>query len=78
MKRQQMSTSSPAWRNLTSNPPAASSASRLNAMLHPGMCSANWSSSITWLGPPGLAATHLAVQLSDAGTTLGPPTASTC
>ena len=41
--RQQMSTSSPALRNWGSNPLIASRASRRNAMLQPGMCSATWS-----------------------------------
>jgi len=42
-------------------------------MLQPGMCSADSSSSITCVGPPGERRTHFATQSSDGGTMFGPP-----
>ena len=45
-------------------------------MLQPGMCSATWSLSSTWVGPPGDAATQAAVRESSGGGRFGPPTAT--
>ena len=70
-----MSTSSPALRNWGSNPLIASRASRRNAMLQPGMCSATWSLTRTCVGCPGAAATQAASQPSS-GVRFGPPTAA--
>ena len=58
-------------------PPIASSASRRNAMLQPGTCSAMRSSSSTCVGPPGARAMHCAIGGSSAGTTFGPPDPTT-
>ena len=58
-------------------PPMASSASRRNAMLQPGTCSAMRSSSSTCVGPPGARAMHCAIGGSSAGTTFGPPEPTT-
>src|SRR5439155_9956906 len=71
---QHTSTSSPALRNLGSNPPIASSASFQNAMLHPGMCSAMVSEIKTGFGPPGALAMASALQPSFGGGRFGPPT----
>ena len=48
-------------------PPIASSASRRNAMLQPGTCSAVRSSSRTWVGSPGARAMHCAIGGSSCG-----------
>ena len=63
-------------RNCGSKPSIASRASRLKAMLQPGMCSASVSEMSTWIGPPGAFATQAAIAPSSAGGRFGPPTAA--
>ena len=72
-RRQHTSTSSPAVRNCGSNPPMATSASFLNAIEQPGMCSASLSDSSTWTGPPGAFATQSAIHPSPSGPMFQPP-----
>src|SRR6267143_177431 len=72
-RRQHTSTSSPAIRNLGSNPPIAFRASDRIAILHPGMCSASRSVMRTCMGFPGAFATHSAVGEVSGGGMFGPP-----